>query len=368
MVVKFKGYECGYRIAALALDERARDRVLEDGLSVIYVNGSEVVLFPDEVLLSADPADVEQIRLFNSHDVFSVEEDGVLRRRYDDKSGDNFFFVTGQCNSNCVMCPSPESARRHAPKADVAELIEIARHIPADTPHLTITGGEPFLAGEDLFRFTRFLKGRFPFTEFLLLTNGRVFSIGKYVELLKETIPDNSIVAIPIHGSCSAKHDLITQAPGSFEQTRRGIRRLLRAGIRVEIRLVVSGLNIDDFDEIADLIIAQFSGVQYVSVIAMEMTGSARANKERVWVSYRDSFAAISGALRKLIESGVDVKLYNFPICTVDKSFWTLCEKTISASKIRFAEKCDECRHRPSCGGVFAGTYKLEEEELRPIQ
>ena len=30
----------------------------------------------------------------------------------DDSSLDNYFFVTSKCNSNCVMCPSPDLFRK----------------------------------------------------------------------------------------------------------------------------------------------------------------------------------------------------------------------------------------------------------------
>ena len=199
------------------------------------------------------------------------------------------------------------------------------------------------------------------------MTNGRVFAIDKYLYQFVETVPRNSIVAIPIHGSCEEVHDFITRANGSFRQTKHGVKQLLKNNIRVELRLVVSRLNIADFDKIAELIISQFKGIEYVSVIAMEMTGNAWVNKEEVWLPYRETFDSISSSIRKLIQNGINVKLYNFPICTVQKSFWTLCEKSISENKVRFATTCNECKYRAACGGVFAGTFQLEKDELKAI-
>lgn len=367
MSVRFKDYCYGYRLVSLALDDCAKDTQIEKDLSVLYVSDEEIVLLPDEVVLSKDNIDVDQLRQFNNYDVLEIWEKGVVNRRYNDKSDDNFFFVTGSCNSNCVMCPSPDVTRKNVPETNVSDLIELAKHIPSDAPHLTITGGEPFLVGERIFPFIQYLKDSFPITEFLFLTNGRVFAIEKYLQKFVESVPCNSVVAIPVHGSCDSVHDSITRADGSFKQTKRGIKQLLKNNIRVEIRLVVSQLNIDDFDKIADLIISQFKGIEYVSVIAMEMTGNARVNKELVWIPYREAFDLIADSLKKLIENGVDVKLYNFPICTVQKPFWTLCEKSISENKVRFAESCDACKYKAACGGVFAGTFQLERDELKAI-
>ena len=82
---------------------------------------------------------------------------------------------------------------------------------------------------------------------------------------------------------------------------------------------------------------------------------------------YKESFDCISGAIRRMVKNGIDVRLYNFPICTVQKSFWTLCEKSISGNKVRFGEVCDVCKYRSACGGVFAGTFPLEKDELKAI-
>ena len=369
MGIRFKDYNNGNKIASLALDECARDALTKDNLNLIYMDANEstLTLLPYDIILSNESDDLESIKEFNNYDVFEVCENGVLNRIYNDKSDDNYFFITGKCNSNCIMCPSSVHSRRTSLSTNTSDLIELAKHIPSDAPHLTITGGEPFLIGERIFPFFQFLKDKFLDTEFLFLTNGRIFSLEKYVRWFCETVPNSAIVAIPLHGSCEEVHDTITRVAGSFRQTTLGIKRLLDNGIPVEIRLVVSKLNTNDFDNIAQLIIAQLKGIEYVSVIAMEMTGAARMNQERVWIPYKKSFEYIENAVLTLVQNEIDVKLYNFPLCTVKRSFWALCEKSISDNKIRFAEVCECCIYKNMCSGVFAGTLQLEREEMKPI-
>lgn len=365
--MKFSNYASGYRVVSLALDAQSEAELLAKNLDVLRVRGPKTVLLPDGHALSSDQEFATRLSSFNSFDVFEIWEDGTLIHQYDDSSNDNFLFVTGQCNSNCIMCPSPIKSRMKASRANIPELIGLAKHIPTDTSHLTITGGEPFLAGKEIFSLIRYMKDHFPMTEFLFLTNGRVFALDKYVDLLTETIPQNALMAIPLHGSCPEIHDGITQSKGSFAQTMRGLANLLDAGVPIEIRLVVNRLNIDDFDDIAELILTKLKGIEYVSVIAMEMTGSAHTNEKEVWIPYKESFALLRRPLRKLLEGGIDVKLYNYPLCTVEKSFWALCEKSISPSKVRFGKVCGQCKYLSSCSGVFAGTLKLEESELEVL-
>ena len=367
MSLLLENYNLGYRIVSLALDETAKAHLLADNLELIYVENEKIVLLPDGIILSERMADISKIQRWNNYDVLDILENGLVSRKYNDKSDDNYFFVTGGCNSNCIMCPSPDVSRKNVSPTNVEDLISLAKHIPSDTSHLTITGGEPFLIGEAIFPFIRFLKERFNRTEFLFLTNGRVFALDKYLHLFLDSVPTNSIVAIPIHGSCEQIHDAVTRSDGSFKQTKHGIKQLIRHGVHVELRLVANKLNIKDFENIADLIIRDFHGIDYVSVIAMEMTGNARINQEKVWVPYKETFSAIAGAIRKMVEGGIDVKLYNFPLCTVKKPFWTLCEKSISPNKVHYAAVCETCKYKPACGGVFAGTYLLEKEELEAI-
>ena len=367
MGIKFSTYNYGYQIVSLALCEDAKNNLLNDNLKTLFVTETEIVLLPNNIVLSNKFDDIEYLKKYNNYDVLEIWNNGTLIRKYNDKSTDNYFFVTSGCNSNCIMCPSPEASRRKAQHTSIEDLCTLAKHIPSDAPHLTITGGEPFLVGEGIFDFIKYLKERFTYTEFLLLTNGRIFSVPKYVELLKQYLPQNSIVAIPLHGSCDKVHDNITRARNSFVQTRLGIKNLLKNHIRVELRVVVSKLNVANFGEIAEIIHNEFSGIQYVSIIAMEMTGSAKTNKDHIWLPYKEVFCQIKPSVRFLIENGIDVRLYNFPLCTVDSAFWTICEKSISENKVKYAETCDECKYKKNCGGVFTGTFYLERDELKAI-
>lgn len=72
------------------------------------------------------------------------------------------------------------------------------------------------------------------------------------------------------------------------------------------------------------------------------MTGNAAKNKNRVWISYPDAFRVSKKAIDLLIGAGIDVGLYNFPLCAVDKMYRSLCEKSISDYKIRYTERCEK--------------------------
>lgn len=368
MSIKINNYKSGYKVVSLAIDESTKEDLQKEHVQLLFINDGRVVMYPENIEVDLEENSSRYLENQNNYDVYEIWSDGRMFLRYDNASIDNHFFVTGKCNSNCIMCPSADSSRKYGDVTNIEHLIEVAKHIPSDAKHLTVTGGEPFLSGEEIFKFILFLREKFIETEFLFLTNGRIFALEKYANLLKETVPYNSIFAIPIHGSTNVLHDHITQVSGSFKQTMIGIKRLLRMGIKIEIRIVVSKLNSMDIDNIANLIINEIPQISSVSVIALEMTGNAYKNRDQVWLTYKESFEAASKAIKRLVKHGINVKLYNFPLCTVRSSYWAMCEKSISPHKVRYAECCEECKYKSSCGGVFAGTINIEKDELRAIK
>lgn len=367
MRTKIPSYTGDYRVVSLALDEKTKQDLIDENVDFIYVTSDDIVIYPEEGVLTDDVKIVDRLLECNNYDVFEIYEDGTVFRCYDDRSSENLLFITGRCNSNCIMCPSPENNRRNGNTASIDDLIMIASHIPSDASHITVTGGEPFLVGKDLFRLLAYCKEKFIGTEFQILTNGRVFALEDYCKDLAESIPFNTSIGIPLHGSCAEIHDAITQTNNSFAQTITGLKRLIGIGIKVEIRIVVSRLNVKNLSEIADLIVWKLSRVHHVSIMAMEMTGSAYINREKVWIPYGESFLYVKPAIEKLIQNGIDVRLYNYPLCVVDKDYQMICSKSISSWKVRYAEECEACKLKESCGGVFAGTLLLENEELKAV-
>ena len=70
----------------------------------------------------------------------------------------------------------------------------------------------------------------------------------------------------------------------------------------------------------------------------------------------------------KLMEHGIDVRLYNFPLCKVDRSYWGLCARSITDYKISYLNDCKSCSVRDVCGGVFRSTLNLTGMKLVPIK
>jgi len=304
----------------------------------------------------------------NSGDIITIDDRGIIYRLFSIEEEDATVFVIGHCNSNCIMCPSSESERRGDGGLPKEWLLRYLRLLPQRLGHITVTGGEPTLRKGLFFELMSAIADGFPETEVLLLTNGRSFASLEFTERLTEHCPPYLCAAIPIHGSDAALHDKITQSPGSFAQTMAGIGHFLAKGISVELRIVVSRLNVHDLTHIAEYVIRNFPNIMVVNFIGLETRGNCAKNFKEVYIDFQESAKAILPAANLLASAGIDTALYNYPLCMVDRGYWMLCKQSISPDKVRFAPECAGCEAKSLCGGFFNTTLSMVNPNVLPVK
>ena len=134
-----------------------------------------------------------------------------------------------------------------------------------------------------------------------------------------------------------------------------------------ETNQTIRKINKDDIEHIADLICSKFPSVLRVNLISLEVRGNCFINKNKVYISPKESFEHSRIAIQKLLRNGIDVGLYNYPLCNVDPGYWFLCKKSISPNKVRYPNECDICNVKEKCGGMFITTMKAAKPEIFPI-
>ena len=211
------------------------------------------------------------------------------------------------------------------------------------------------------------IREKFPYTQVLLLTNGRSLSDQWLCEQVCARHPENFRIAIPVHSGSPALHDYITRAPGSFQQTILGLTRLMNSDIKIEIRIVVTKTNCEDLLNIAKLITDRVHRVYCVNFVALEPRGNCALNFQDVYINHRESFLKSKPAIEHLISMGYDVGLYNYPLCAVDKAFWPLAAKSISGYKNVYHPDCDACAVKQICGGFFTATMSIAKPDVCPV-
>lgn len=366
MTLYWKDYGSFPRLASVVNTEIDGDILVSGDKGERLIIGSGKAVFQsDSYSMNID--DDSPFRSLRTGDVISIDDRGIVYVQFVEKDNDACLFITGHCNSNCVMCPSSDSERRCHEDITFDWFQRFLALLPLETVHFTVTGGEPTLNTELFFRVMALVADKFPDAETLLLTNGRSFAARSMMNRLVEHCPQYLRVAVPLHGPSSQIHDRITQATGSFRETSIGIRNLLDAGIAVELRVVVSKLNYMYLTEIADYIIKNFSNALVVNFIGLETRGSCAKNYNTVYITLPDAACAAIPAIDKLTCAGIDAALYNFPLCAVDRGYWSICRNSISPDKIRYPAECEACEAKLACGGFFSTTLSMAKPTVHPI-
>jgi len=300
-----------------------------------------------------------------SGDVVALQPSGYVRTLYRRASKHNALFVTDRCNSYCLMCSQPP--RPVADDDRMAEHLKLVDLIDPETRELGITGGEPTLLKHDLLRLIEHCKKRLPATALHVLSNGRLFYYGSFARALAAIEHPDLMIGIPLYSDLDYEHDHVVQADGAFHQTTIGLQNLGRFGVPVEIRIVVHALTWQRLRPLAEFIYRNFCFAAHVTFMGLELMGFAVPNLERLWIDpfdYRDELAA---AVRWLDRRGMNVSIYNHPLCLLPEESRPFARRSISDWKNDYLPACDGCRLREDCCGFFSSSlHRRVSAHVRP--
>ena len=254
-----------------------------------------------------------------------------------------------RCNNCCIMCPGIMPPPEKAKDAGTEEMMGYIDSL-GDPGIISFTGGEPTV-NKELPRILRHARDRHPSAEIVLLTNGRLFSYPGYSEEMSKL--GISKIITEIHGSSAGKHDAITRAPGSFEQTMSGIRNLVERGMNLEIRIVAHKMNYTDIPDIAKLL-SGVKGIGRAVIFPIDIRGNAYMNRENVMISNREILPYVENAVDLLTAKGIGVKLFHLPLCILKPSYRKFSAGvTAPPIRIYFGEECEGCECRGECPGLW---------------
>ncbi len=364
MVHMINGYKCGYRMAIIEKDDVLS---FDDGFEHLYIEKNKIRFSSDNSVAPLSEKETSIFADLHTGDIVCISERGICYVLYNQVQGETVLYMGGNCNSNCLMCPAGDSERRRDYSGQWQDTLKLIDMLPDRICYYVITGGEPTLNKEAFLTVVNSVKSKFVDTGGIVLTNGRSFSSRVLADEFVQRAPEGILVAIPIHGSTEKIHDSVTQAPGSFRQSLRGIRNLLDRNISVEIRIVVTKLNCEDTLSIAKLITDYFPDVFRVNFISLEVRGSCLKNQDTVYITPRESFDKSRPAIDHLLSKGMNVELYNYPLCNVDREYWLLCKKSIAYEKAVYSNDCEKCDMKDECGGLFISTLKSVQPKTYPI-
>lgn len=341
-------FPTGDRDAALITDHHDWELALAQGYKLAISRDAR----PDGVALSYVLVP-ETFAELDEGDVLGIHpQSGRVRVLYRRSSRHNFFLVTERCNNYCLMCSQPPK------KIDDGWLIdEIAETLPLvdpATPALTFTGGEPLTEWRRFLGLLELARDLLPDTAVHVLTNGRAFASPEVANAWAAVRHQKLSAGIPIYAAVDHIHDYVVQAKGAFDQTILGVLHLKDRGQRVEIRVVLHAVTAPRLRETCSWIARNLPFVDHVALMGMEHTGFAVANNDTLWIDPLDYQEQLKAGVDVLSTAGVNVSVYNLPLCVLDPSIRPFSVQSISDWKNAYIEECDGCSARRNCAGFFS--------------
>jgi His-Xaa-Ser system radical SAM maturase HxsC len=290
---------------------------------------------------------------------------GYVRTLFRPDSRHNALLVTERCNSFCLMCSQPPVDRDDSGLVSIN--LEAIRLMDPPPSSLGITGGEPTLLGEHLFRIMAELGQRMPDAEIHMLTNGRRFARPEFTEAFVQARHPRLTACISLYADSAPEHDYVVQSRGAFDQTIQGLYQLARYEQPVEIRVVLHKLTIPRLRDLAVFIYRNLPFADHIALMGLEITGFTRPNLNELWVDPYDYQPQLRAAVETLVTRGMHVSIYNHPLCLLPRPLWKFAQKSISDWKNVYLDECAACGVRIQCGGFFKSVRHRQSSHIRAI-
>jgi His-Xaa-Ser system radical SAM maturase HxsC len=334
------------------------------------VSGYRALLSYDELKSAPSVPYVHRLREsdhLRDGDIVVLEGNtGLVRSLYRPYELHHHLFVTERCNSNCLMCSQPPKDRDDV-EALTERNLELINLIAPHPPYLTITGGEPTLLGDNLFKLISQLKLSMPETELHMLTNGRTFAWPEYARRFAALDHPKISLGVPLYSDFAGAHDHVVQARGAFDQTVAGLHQAARNGIRVEVRVVLHKLTIPRLTKLVEFIYRNLTFAEHIALMGLEYTGYTPRNIEKLWIDPYDYQDELEEAVEYLAIRNMNVSIYNHQLCVLKPTLWSYARKSISDWKTLYLPECQTCDALPACGGLFQWAVKKHSEHIHSI-
>ncbi len=327
------------------------------GLTAVIANtASRDVSYP---LCLAEGTDI-----LNEGDVVFLNDNGDVTVAFDSGSKHNSIMLTERCNHRCIMCPQPPKNKKDDLTAYNLKLIDLINSHPAE---LGITGGEPTLVGDDLFKIIQKCRDKLPHTALTLLTNGVKFADQKFAEKLYQCRHPDLLIDVPFFSDVAVLHNEIVGAK-TFYKTVRGLYNLALYDLNIGIRIVVHKMTFNRLPQLAEYIYRNFPFVSHVAFMQMENSGLVNDNFDRLWIDPYDYNQQLREAVLILVDRDIEVNIYNSQLCILPEDIRQYAVQSISDWKDIYIEQCRDCSRRGECPGFFASNKNSHSRHIKSFQ
>ena len=276
--------------------------------------------------------------------------------------------VNFHCNQTCHFC----FVSTHLPAASEARVREAIEEAGRAGAILALSGGEPTLNPRllDYVALGRASGAR----EIELQTNAT--RLGDDDLACRLAAAGLDVAFVSLHGATAEISDAVTNAPGTFERTQRGIDAALAAALRVRLNFVFCELNRQAFPDVVRLVAERWPAAELaVSFVA---PSTDLVPRER-WLipRYTEVLPSLVEGVRIARQRGVSLtgfeSMCGIPLCLVPAELdqhLGLAEVPPGLDGGEFVkpDPCDACALSVRCWGLRRGYAELHGAgELRPV-
>lgn len=305
----------------------------------------------------------ENIAKFHDGDVVLINPNGEIIFLYEKKSLHNAILATERCNHRCIMCPQPPISQERDKTEFNIELISL---FDKSTKEVGITGGEPTLIGDNLFKIIKHIQKELPGAAISLLSNGVKFADKSFAMKLAQCRHRDLQIDIPLFSDIAEEHNAVVGAK-TFYKTVQGLYNLALFRQKIGLRVVIHKKTYKRLPQFADYIYHNFPFVSQVAFIQMETTGLAKENIADLWIDPYDYNEELRQAVLLLADRGMNPYIYNAQLCVLPEDVRKYAMQSISDWKDIYLPECENCSLKGQCGGFFESNREHHSEHIKPI-
>ena len=305
----------------------------------------------------------ERLVDFHNGDVVLINPTGEVIFLYEKTSLHNAILATERCNHRCIMCPQPPIAQEKDKTDFNIELISL---FDKSTKEVGITGGEPTLIGDNLFKIIKHIQKVLPDAAISLLSNGVKFADKSFALKLAQCRHHDLQIDVPLFSDIAEEHNAVVGAK-TFYKTVQGLYNLALFRQKIGLRVVIHKKTYKRLPQFADYIYHNFPFVSQVAFIQMETTGLAKENIADLWIDPYDYNEELRQAVLLLADRGMNPYIYNAQLCVLPEDVRKYAMQSISDWKDIYLPECENCSLKGQCGGFFESNREHHSEHIKPI-
>jgi uncharacterized protein len=234
-----------------------------------------------------------------------------------------YFNINYSCNNACIFCASDRTSKQGKNSLNIDQetfesLMEL--HSVGESDNVIINGGEPTISPH-LLSILHSIKNKGAHS--CLFTNGRRFSDETFCnEILKTGV---NRITIPIYADNLEAFEYLTNAPGSFQQTCRGIDNILRlrdtsgSYLEVILKLLFFKPTLKTNPDILSWIMVRFPSTNFISLNSLIISEAILERYEELVANAEEISNSLNATLDRVRFEGLEskVQLWDIPYCLI---------------------------------------------------